>query len=166
MHAIRAALFILFLGACAFGARAGETFRDPVNHWSETVPDGWRAVSPEEVETVRQQIASGAMGNNVSVVTVWMPENATAEGVPFIIVAWIKQPMKGATWSDIERAFDKDKMKAAAEKSAKQAGDAFKDISIQEPRLDKKRNCILLDLGGVSSDVGPLRATGAGMIAK
>lgn len=166
MTSPRAVLCLLVLGLLTCAARAGETFKDPVNHWSATIPDGWSAVDPAAVETVRQQMANGSMGRNVSVISVWMPDNVGEDGVPFIMIAWINQPMKGASWSDIEGAFDKKRMKEAAEKAAKEAGDDFKEISIQEPRIDKTRNCVLLDMGGVSSDVGALRATGAGMIAR
>lgn len=144
------AAFTLMLAGAAWAAQGPQAFRLPGAHWSLAVPEGWKVSSAEQLEAVNAEAREklGAAGPHFAAMLV--PE---AQLGPYALIQLGAQPLRGATYEDLERAFDAETLDKSLEKVRKSLGTEVSESRLGKGVLDRARNRVTMDLSLKGEDL-------------
>jgi hypothetical protein len=150
------------LGAVSLSAAP---YRDAARHFTLDLPQGWEALSPEELNQINTAVKQLKAPQPIRYETGFRRSDSDPGSYPFVLLQVQTANTTGASYEELEKALSRD-LNAPLKELQGQLTDVVKDMSIGTAVLDRTRNRVLVRMQMNVAGEGPVQGLSVGHLGK
>jgi len=123
---------------------AQEAYFDENNHYSFSLPSGWRDIPKSIIDEYVDEIVKQTQGKRVEYLTGFQLSEKDYFQYPYILIQ--KHDINTPSYLQIEKIFDGNNIQDSLQKSTDKYSELMISATIDKPFIDKERNIIFINM--------------------